>query len=372
MRLASLPVALWTVVVLLAGPVVDVQAQQAGADSAQTAPTESAVYTVEDGDTLYSIARRFGVSVRALMEWNGMETPALQIGQSLRIRPPTEESEHSPEESPPPVADSEIEPGELREQGEPRTQVADREPPADANAARTDTTGTVTTGTDTTGTDTAGEASTTAGGLHATVARAGDTLIDIALRYGTTADTLFALNDSLQTALVNDQTVLLPPRFSGPVHVVQSGETLYGIAGTYGVSVRAIQQANELEVASIQPGQRLRIPGRRGARTPPPPDTTGRVALYPPAFAGRLTASGSTYDPSAFVGSHPTLPYGSVVLLSDPETRSHCFVEIIDRGPVEDDLIMDVSGAVAQQLSLDPQSETPLQLRVVWVERSGG
>lgn len=361
MRLASLPVALWTVAVLLAGPVADVQAQQAGADSAQTAPTEPAVYTVEDGDTLYSIARRFGVSVRALMEWNGMETPALQVGQSLRVRPPTEESEPSPEESPPAAADSETEAGELREQGEPRTQVADREPPADANAARADTTST----------DTAGEAATTAGGTHATVARAGDTLVDIALRYGTTADTLFALNDSLQTALVDDQTVLLPPRFSGPVHVVQSGETLYGIAGTYGVSVRAIQQANELEAASIQPGQRLRIPGRRGARTPPPPDTTGRVALYPPAFAGRLTASGSTYDPSAFVGSHPTLPYGSVVLLSDPETRSHCFVEIIDRGPVEDGLIMDVSGAVAQQLSLDPQAETPLQLRVVWVERPG-
>jgi len=341
MRLASLPVALWMFAVLLAGPVADVQAQQARADSAETAPTEPAVYTVEDGDTLYSIARRFGVSVRALMEWNGMETPALQIGQSLRIRPPTEESEPSPEESTPAAADRETD--LKRTPDDSRAQRTARKPPTDAAA----------------------------GGTHATVARAGDTLVDIALRYGTTADTLFALNDSLQTALVDDQTVLLPPRFSGPVHVVQSGETLYGIAGTYGVSVRAIQQANELEAASIQPGQRLRIPGRRGARTPPPPDTTGRVALYPPAFAGRLTASGSTYDPSAFVGSHPTLPYGSVVLLSDPETRSHCFVEIIDRGPVEDDLIMDVSGAVAQQLSLDPQAETPLQLRVVWVERSG-
>jgi len=353
MRLASLPIALWMVAVLLTSPVANVQAQQAGADSAETAPSASAVYTVEDGDTLYSIARRFGVSVRALMEWNGMETPALQIGQSLRVRPPAEESERSPEEPQPPTADREIDPETDPETdpADPRAQTDGREPPAEADAAA--------------------DTSTTAGGTHATVARAGDTLVDIALRYGTTADTLFALNDSLQTALVDDQTVLLPPRFSGPVHVVQSGETLYGIAGTYGVSVRAIQQANEREAASIQPGQRLRIPGRRGARTPPPPDTTGRVALYPPAFAGRLTASGSTYEPSAFVGSHPTLPYGSVVLLSDPETRSHCFVEIIDRGPVEDGLIMDVSGAVAQQLSLDPQSETPLQLRVVWVERSG-
>lgn len=339
------------VAVLLAGPATDVQAQQVGADSAETAPAESAVYTVEDGDTLYSIARRFGVSVRALMEWNGMETPALQIGQSLRVRPPADESERPSEEPQPPAADRETDPETAPEvaPADSRAQTGDRTPPAEA--------------------DTAGEAATAAGGTHATVARAGDTLVDIALRYGTTADTLFALNDSLQTALADGQTVLLPPRFSGPVHVVQSGETLYGIAGTYGVSVRAIQQANGLEAASIQPGQRLRIPGRRATQAPSPPDTTGRVALYPPAFAGRLTASGATYDPDAFVGSHPTLPYGSVVLLSDPETRSHCFVEIIDRGPVEDDLIMDVSGAVAQQLSLDPQAETPLQLRVVWVER---
>jgi rare lipoprotein A (peptidoglycan hydrolase) len=165
--------------------------------------------------------------------------------------------------------------------------------------------------------------------------------------------------------------VLLPPRFAPPTYVVESGDTLYRIAGEYGVSVRSLKETNDLDTTALRPGQRLRIPGRSApdASGAAPADTTGPVSLFPATFAGRLTASGEPYDPDAFVASHPSLPYGSVVLLSYEDTRSHAFARIVDRGPVDENALLEVSDAVAQQLGLDPNSNSPVQLRVVWVER---
>jgi LysM repeat protein len=206
-----------------------------------------------------------------------------------------------------------------------------------------------------------------------TVTGPGASFLSLALRTGTTADSLYALNDSLTAPLPATTTVRLPRRFGPPTHVVQPEQTLYQIAGRYGVSVRALRAANDLSDATLSPGQRLRIPGRMGVQptapgTLAPSDTTGRVAVYPAPFAGRLTASGTTYDPDEFAGSHPSLPYGSLVLLTNPETTRSTFVRIVDRGPVEEDLLMDVSAAVAETLGLDGRNSR-VEFRVVWVER---
>jgi LysM repeat protein len=43
-------------------------------------------YRVRRGDSLSTIARRFGVSVDELRRWNQIETDHLVIGQSITIR----------------------------------------------------------------------------------------------------------------------------------------------------------------------------------------------------------------------------------------------------------------------------------------------
>jgi lipoprotein NlpD len=49
------------------------------------------VYTVQRGDTLYSIALSFGVDVRDLARWNDVaDASALRVGQPLRVTPPAE------------------------------------------------------------------------------------------------------------------------------------------------------------------------------------------------------------------------------------------------------------------------------------------
>ncbi|WP_179862386.1 LysM peptidoglycan-binding domain-containing protein [Longibacter salinarum] len=315
--------------VLLAWGAVPVLAQDTGDDEA--------TYTVQAGDTLFGIAQRFGTSVRSLKKWNDLDGAGIQVGQTLRVRP------LSPSSS----------------QGEPDADAGGGEEPPERPSADAE--------------DAAETERDTIKAPGRIIADAGDTLVDIALRLGTTADTLFALNDSIRSPIEEGQGVLVPSRFGAGSHVVQPGETLYSIAGAYGVSVRALQSENDLEDATINPGQRLDIPGNtsRGKIEPPEPDSTGPVAVYPTAFEGRLTASGETYDPATFTGSHPTLPYGSIVLLSHPGNRRHSFLRIIDRGPVEDNVIMDVSKAVAQHLGFTA-SDSPddLQLRIVWVNET--
>ncbi len=92
----------------------------------------------------------------------------------------------------------------------------------------------------------------------------GDTLYSLARRYGLSVAELRQANELSGDGLQAGQAITIPPpqaASGGPAtHVVQPGETLYSIARQYGVTVRAIQAANDLESAAIWSGQRLTIP----------------------------------------------------------------------------------------------------------------
>ena len=55
--------------------------------AAARAPSAKRTYTVQSGDSLYSIARRFGVQVKQLQAWNSVDT-LLQPGQQLTLQIP--------------------------------------------------------------------------------------------------------------------------------------------------------------------------------------------------------------------------------------------------------------------------------------------
>ncbi len=330
------------------------------------APSDS-TYTVRSGDTLYSIAQRAGVSVAALQRWNDLEGTALQIGQTLRLRPPrpedrTEASADTTEARP----DSTAADSPLSDTAVSDTAISD--------TVVSDTTVSDTVAVGTSDPDSPAVDSVTAPPVYGRhVAADGDSFVNLALRLGTTADTLSALNDRTAAPLAAGETLRLPKRFAPPAHVVASGETLYSIAGEYGVSARALRTANGLDTTALEPGQRLRLPGREAPEVPSPgdwaaPDSTGAVAVYPDAFAGRLTASGTPYDPDALVVSHPSLPYNSVVLLSRPDVGRHTFARVLDRGPIEAGTLLDVSAAVADRLGLDADATPTVELRTVWIE----
>lgn len=65
------------------GQVLNLKSSTAGA-AAEPASTE-VIHTVKTSDTLYSIAREYGVTIKELMEWNQKKDFSLTVGEKLRI-----------------------------------------------------------------------------------------------------------------------------------------------------------------------------------------------------------------------------------------------------------------------------------------------
>jgi len=78
----------------------------------------------------------------------------------------------------------------------------------------------------------------------------------------------------------------------------------------------------------------------------------GRIAWYGNKFAGRRTASGEAYDPGAMTMAHKTLPFGTVVEVTNLANGRKVKLRVNDRGPTQADRVGDVSRAAAQALGM--------------------
>ena len=79
----------------------------------------------------------------------------------------------------------------------------------------------------------------------------------------------------------------------------------------------------------------------------------GEASYYADYFAGRRTASGERYEPSAFTAAHRKLPFGSVVRVRRIDSGETVYVRITDRGPFgRGRRIIDLSKAAALSLGM--------------------
>ncbi len=95
----------------------------------------------------------------------------------------------------------------------------------------------------------------------------GDTLYDIAGRYGVSWDQVAEANGlSAPNQIYAGQVLKIPADIPGPTHTfthqVRRGDTLTGIARQYGLPLVALAEANGLTAPYvIYPGQSITIPG---------------------------------------------------------------------------------------------------------------
>ncbi len=128
-----------------------------------------------------------------------------------------------------------------------------------------------------------------------TVAK-GETLYGIARRYDVSVDALMKANEIRDaTRVVAGMRLAIPgaeapgtaapatpvsptpapaPEAAPRAHTVKKGETLYGIARTYGLTVEAIAKENGLSGSSIRVGQSLRLPPAVRVASEPAPKAT--------------------------------------------------------------------------------------------------
>jgi rare lipoprotein A len=91
----------------------------------------------------------------------------------------------------------------------------------------------------------------------------------------------------------------------------------------------------------------------------------GLASWYGPKFHGRKTASGQVYDMYAKTAAHRTLPFGSIVRVTDLKTGKNTIVVINDRGPFVEGRIIDLSLAAAQEIGLDKNGLAKVKIEVI-------
>jgi rare lipoprotein A len=89
---------------------------------------------------------------------------------------------------------------------------------------------------------------------------------------------------------------------------------------------------------------------------------TGLAAVYSHRLDGHKTASGKIYKPSGMTVAHKSLPFGTVVQITNKSNGKTAKATVTDRGPAQADRVLDVSPAVAHSLGMKHGAMTEVEV----------
>lgn len=161
-------------------------------DVTQPVPGDYTIYTVKSGDSLYSIGRQYNLTPDEIMSYNNLSSNLLSIGQQLKIPTTTETI---------PTTDDYI--------------------------------------------------------IY--TVKSGDNLYAIGRQYGLTAEEIMNYNNLNSTSLSIGQQLKIPTSNQEITYVVKSGDNLYSIANRYNTTVDEIKNKNNLTTNLLSVGQILKI-----------------------------------------------------------------------------------------------------------------
>lgn len=79
---------------------------------------------------------------------------------------------------------------------------------------------------------------------------------------------------------------------------------------------------------------------------------SGRASFYASKFHGRTTASGEKMDKAKLTCAHRTLPFNTMLEVTNPENGKKIIVRVNDRGPFSGSRVLDLSLAAADSLEM--------------------
>lgn len=91
----------------------------------------------------------------------------------------------------------------------------------------------------------------------------------------------------------------------------------------------------------------------------------GIASWYGGKFHGRLTANGERFDAAKLTAAHKTLPFGTVVKVTNLDNGLTVTVRINDRGPFVENRIIDLSRGAAERLEMTGTGVAPVRLEII-------
>jgi rare lipoprotein A len=98
--------------------------------------------------------------------------------------------------------------------------------------------------------------------------------------------------------------------------------------------------------------------------SPEPCAQTGTASWYRVATKRKTTASGTAPGSATLVAAHPTLPFGTQVLVTVLSSGRSVVVRIADRGPFTKGRIIDLSPAAAAELGMHHDGVVQVRLEI--------
>jgi len=86
----------------------------------------------------------------------------------------------------------------------------------------------------------------------------------------------------------------------------------------------------------------------------------GLASWYGREFDGKPTASGEIFNSALFTAAHPTLPFGTILTITNMHNNHQVTVRVNDRGPFVATRIIDLSRAAAEVLDLITVGTAPV------------
>ncbi|MDP4220801.1 MAG: septal ring lytic transglycosylase RlpA family protein [Bacteroidota bacterium] len=91
----------------------------------------------------------------------------------------------------------------------------------------------------------------------------------------------------------------------------------------------------------------------------------GTASWYGHKFHNRKTASGKRFDQDAFMAAHRSLPFGTLLRVTNIANNRSCIVEVTDRGPFVKNRIIDLSRRAARELGFADAGTAHVILQVI-------
>ena len=91
----------------------------------------------------------------------------------------------------------------------------------------------------------------------------------------------------------------------------------------------------------------------------------GTASWYGIPFNGRRAANGEIFDMNTLVAAHRTLPFGSILRVTNLNNGRDVEVRVIDRGPFVGDRILDLARAAAVSLDMIGTGTAPVRIELL-------
>jgi rare lipoprotein A len=92
---------------------------------------------------------------------------------------------------------------------------------------------------------------------------------------------------------------------------------------------------------------------------------SGMASYYADEFNGRRTANGERFDNTAMTAAHPSLPFGTLIEVTNMRNGKKVVVRVNDRGPYTHARVLDLSRNAARQLGMHNTGTAKVKVAVL-------